>query len=111
MRWGDLVISAILLGLCGLAVAKHFGHGEEVRRVIPPVEVGEPLDGNLTLTDIGGVDRVLADFFGRRATVLYSWKVSCPCVDVCEPRLKAIYARYGREQGVAWIAVDGEPED
>jgi hypothetical protein len=111
VRWGDLLITAILLGLCGLAVARHFDHDVPGPPPIPPLEVGEPLDGSLVVTNVAGFSKPMVDLFGKRATVLYSWKVACPCIDACEARLREVYARYGPAQGVEWYAVDGEPSD
>jgi hypothetical protein len=111
MRRADLLISAILVGLCALAAWKHLDHDGSAPTVVPPVGVGEPLDGHITLADVSGEDRVLADMFGKTATVLYSWKVDCPCIDDCEARMREAFSKFGRDRGVAWIAVDGEPED
>jgi hypothetical protein len=111
VRWADVTISAVLVGLCAFAIAQH-GHGPAPKpAVIPPVAVGEPLDTHLTLTDVAGEPRVLADMLGKTATVLYSWKIECPCIEICEPRLREVHAAYGKGQGVVWIAVDGEPSD
>jgi hypothetical protein len=111
MRLGDWVIVAILLGLCGVVVAQHLDHGDADVPRVPPIVLGEALDTSVVLTDLEGKERTIADDVGSKATVLYSWKVSCPCIDVCEPRLRPLFARYGKARGVAWIAIDGEPED
>jgi hypothetical protein len=107
----DFVIAAVILGLCGLGVLQQLRHDPARAPVVPPIAIGQALDGAITGTDLNGVERRVGEWFGDRATVLYSWSVPCSCVEECEARLRAIYAVHGNPQGVHWIAVDGEPTD
>jgi hypothetical protein len=113
MWWRDTLVAAGVLALAALAVerilADHGGGGEPVP--VPRIEAGEVLDPDWVLADLEGVPRRIAEGFGSRATVLYSWKVGCPCIDRVEPRIRALTERFGADRGVAWIAVDGEMED
>jgi hypothetical protein len=109
-RW-DYVIAAAIVALCAFAVERQLaGHGSD-EPAIREIEVGEVLEPDWVLKDVSGHDRELGRWYGSKATVLYSWKVTCPCVDVVEGRLRHLYTRFGAEQGVIWVAVDGEAED
>jgi hypothetical protein len=109
-RW-DYVIAAAIVALCAFAVERQLsGHavdGPAIRRL----DLGDTLEPDWVLKDVTGADRELHRWLGAKATVLYSWKTSCPCVDVVEPRLRHLSTRFGRQDGIAWVAVDGEAED
>ncbi len=43
--------------------------------------------------------------------MLYAWSTTCGCVPTLHEGLSDLEARFGEAQGVAWIAIDGEPKD
>jgi len=113
-RWRDGLIAATVVAVCAYGVAAQFG-GEappaEVAADIQPAQIGAVLQVDVTLRDLEDPPRprnVLGSE-GRVATVLYTWSVACPCIVELEPRLRRVAARFGHEQGVAWLAVAGEP--
>jgi hypothetical protein len=114
MRWGDLVIAGVILGLSTYAVARQFG-SDPVERyelaAIRTLDVGEALPRDLVVRDIGHESRPIGEWFGPKATVLYSWSTTCPCVTICEPRMREVYVKYGKAVGVTWVGVAGEPTD
>lgn len=112
----DITVAVLVILLCAWAVASQLGFDplSGSPEAIRPLELGERLAGNIVLGDAGEPPRPtpVSSLFGRRATVLYTWSVPCPCIDVLEPRLAKVHARYNRrDQGVAWVALAGEPED
>ncbi|MHC5010448.1 MAG: redoxin family protein [Planctomycetota bacterium] len=110
----ELLIAAILIGLGVFVVAGEFlpdDRAFEAPQAPRRLEIGEALDGSIPLMDLDGEIRPIGARFGMRATVLYAWSTTCPCVPVCEERMRPLYARFGAEQGVAWVAVAGEPDD
>lgn len=112
MRRADLIAAVVVVGLAAWAViAQLTGSGESAPPLAPVLAVGEAVPPDLVLKDLDGVPQRLGDRFGEKATVLYAWSTTCPCVPWCEEELKDIYGRYGPEQGFSWIAIDGEPTD
>jgi hypothetical protein len=113
----DIVVTIFLVAACALAVLWQLEAGpfaEDPPAPIAPLRLGERLEVDFTLPDGGDPPqpRNVMALFGERATVLYSWSVPCPCIQHVEPRLQALGARLDGEQaGVAWVAIDGEPED
>jgi Redoxin len=113
----DITVAAIVILLAGYAVAVQLGSdpfASEAPEVIEPIDVGERLEVDFTLSDVDDVPkpRNLMAWYGTRATVLYTWSVPCPCVDKVEERLRTLHARYDRRNaGVEWVALAGEPND
>ena len=113
-RRKDLLIAGIIVALCAWAVISQLGSGPdgpEASAKLRTIEVGEALDPDVTLLDVGGERRRVGDGYGTNATVFYSWSTTCPCIPICEELLRQTYARFGPDQGVAWIGVAGEPSD
>lgn len=112
----DILIATILVLLCTYVVLAHFGADpfRPAPQKVPVLEFGEVLEVDFTLRGIGDADtwHNVGELFGRRATVLMSWSVKCPCVSKVEQRLRGVYAQMGgKESGVAWIAYNGEPRE
>ncbi len=110
----DIVIAGVIVLLCAWAVAAQLGFdlfGDE--EAIEAIVLGEVLDPDLVLSyaDERPKPVALGNWYGEKATVIYTWSVPCPCVEHLEPRMYSVFAKFGAEQGVAWIAVDGEPLD
>lgn len=95
-----LILSAFGASACGPDTAPE-----------GPLTIGGVLDASMQRPALAAPERPLAirDLLGARATVFYAWSVPCPCVDAAEPRIQALMG--GSGEGVAWIAVDGEPLD
>lgn len=113
-RGTEALIALVIVGLCTYAVLRQFGAAPFGEDAIGALEIGERLDLTVALPGIGddGKTYALRDLWGERLTVLYTWSLLCPCVEDLEPRLRRIYADFGpHNQGVAWIAIDGEPND
>jgi hypothetical protein len=110
----DILVAGPLILLAAWGVAGQLGFdpfdgGDEPIR---PIALGERLELDLVLSDLTTRPRDPTKLYGSTATVLYTWSVPCPCIDVLEPRLRALHARYGLSNpGVRWIALAGEPED
>ena len=110
----DILIAGIIIALCAFAVMKQIGADPFGREeVVPPLAMGEVLDVEFTLSDIDDNPkfRNVGEFFGPKATVLFSWSIKCPCVAKVHDRLRAIYTRFNRKHGVEWIALNGEPQE
>ncbi len=110
----DIVIAGVIVVLCAYAVAAQLGFdplGSE--ETIEPIAIGEVLDPDLVLNYVDKNPKpvALGNWYGEKATVFYTWSVPCPCVEHLEPRMRSVFSRFGKDQGVAWIAVDGEPLD
>jgi hypothetical protein len=75
--------------------------------------VGEAVE-DVVLDDLLGKPRRLTEWLGERATILYSWSATCPCVGECDRRIAPLFhalrAEHG-EKAVRWIAVAGAAED
>jgi len=113
-RRKDIVIAGVIIALCAWAVWRQIDADPlepYEKSFVRTIGVGEALDPDVTLVDIGGERRRVGDWFGSKATVLYSWSTTCPCIPVCEERLREVYVEYGPEEGVTWIGVAGEPTD
>ncbi|MDJ0975493.1 MAG: hypothetical protein QNJ98_13600 [Planctomycetota bacterium] len=107
----DILVAAVIIGLCAFAVIKQLDAGDE--EVIPKLVLGEALDPDTRVTLIGDppfTDSIGA-YMGEKATVFMSWSVPCPCTDKVEARLKHVYMKFLPRDGIKWIAVDGEPLD
>jgi hypothetical protein len=115
-RWKEGLIAAAVVALCVYGIVAQFSGDAppeiEARR-IEAIAVGDRLLADITLRDVSDPPllRNVLGSYGRTATVLYSWSAACPCILDLEPRLRALAARFGKQQGVAWIALAGEPEE
>ncbi len=108
----DILVAAVIIGLCAFAVIKQLDAGDETES-IAKLALGEALDPDTRVTLLGDppfTDSIGA-YMGEKATVFMTWSVPCPCVDKTEHRLKEVYAKFLPRDGVAWVAVDGEPLD
>jgi peroxiredoxin len=112
MRRVDLIAVVLVVGLAAWAVVLQFRAAEPLPPpASPTLEVGEAVPPDVVLTGLDGTPHRLGDLFGERATVLYAWSTTCPCIPWCEDELRAIAARHGPEQGFRWVAIAGEPTD
>lgn len=115
-RWKEGLIAAAVVALCVYGVVAQFS-GDSAptpeQRRIETIAVGDRLLADITLRDVSDppLPRSILGSYGRTATVLYSWSAACPCILDLEPRLRALAARFGRAQGVAWLALAGEPDE
>lgn len=112
----DVLIAILVIALCAWAVIWQFSDASEpvVAGPIEPLEMGAVLEIDFTLEDMDDLPkpRNLMGWYGRTATVLYTWSVPCPCIEDVEPRLEKLHARYNRENhAVSWVALAGEPGD
>lgn len=110
----DLWIAAVVLAVCAYAVARQLGVDPLGPAGPPVVALGERIDPEARLLGLDGEGKLyrLGDYLGERFTVFYTWSLKCPCVEELEPRLKSLYAKFNeRTAGVAWVAIDGEPDD
>lgn len=108
----DIVIAAVIIALCAYAVAAQLGFNPlGADEEIQPLAIGDVLDPDLIFNYVDKPPQPfeLGSWYGEKATVIYTWSVPCPCVQHLEPRMRAVYSRFGKD--VAWIAVDGEPLD
>ncbi len=113
-RWKEGLIATAVVGLCVYGVVAQFSGAaapEAPQRLIRPIEMGALLEADVTLRDVGDPPkpRNVMGSYGRTATVLYTWSEACPCILDLEPRLRRLAERFGPEQGVAWLALAGEP--
>lgn len=72
--------------------------------------IGERL-GEYRLSGVQGEERRLSAFHGEKATVLYFWSASCPCVPQVEERVQAAIQRFPPSAGVGFVAIDSHPDD
>jgi hypothetical protein len=109
----DFIVAAVIVALAAFAVVKQLEDPSPDEPPIAVVEIGEVIDPMQTITLIGTppFEDTLGPYLGKRATVLYTWSIPCPCTDKVDGRLRAIYAQHGPRQGVEWLAIDGEPLD
>ncbi len=112
--WKEILIAAVLVGLVTWAVASQLT-GPQTEETTPPLarvlEVGEALSPDVSLLDLEGRLVRLGDRLGSRATVLYSWSTTCPCIPICDHDIRPLQERFGEDEGVRWIAICGEPTD
>ena len=112
MRRADLIAAAIVLALAVWAVVAQLTSGDGPQAPdVPVLEVSEALPLDVVLKGLDGEQHRLGDLLGEKGTVLYSWSTTCPCIPWCQDELNDIQSRYGPEQGIAWVAVVGEPTD
>jgi hypothetical protein len=112
MRRADLLVAVVVLGLAGWAVAARLSAPPPPRAPASPVlAIGGAVPADLVLGSVDGERHRLGDLFGPKATVLYSWSTTCPCIPWCEDELTDIAGRYDAAKGVTWVAIDGEPTD
>lgn len=107
-------MAGAVVALCAWAVIAQLSTGPDeptASELWPAIQVGEALDPDVTLFDVGGERRRVGDGYGRAATIFYSWSTTCPCIPICEEMLQETRARFGPEQGVRWYGVAGEPTD
>jgi hypothetical protein len=115
-RWKEGLIAAAVVAVCLYGIVAQFSADTpptvEARR-ITEIAVGDRLLADITLRDVGDppLPRSVLGSYGRVATVLYSWSAACPCILDLEPRLRALGERFGKDQGVAWLALAGEPDE
>jgi len=91
----DVLVAGLLILLCAAAVTWQLEVGpfaEDPEAPIVPLALGEVLSTDFTLRDAASSPRWhrVEDAYGRHATVLYTWSVPCPCIQVVEPRLQAL---------------------
>ena len=116
-RLRNTLIALLVVGVCAWGVAAQFSRVPAQGASyddIAPMAIGEVLEVDTALLDIEDPPkpRSLAGEFGRRATVLYSWSVTCPCINTVEDRMRALWAAHGeRDRSVRWIALAGEPAE
>ena len=103
-RWKEGLIAATVVAVCTYGVVAQFSGDARP-------EKAATLIADVTLRDLDDppLPRNVLGSQGRIATVLYTWSAACPCILDLEPRLKRLAARFGRGQGVAWLALAGEP--
>lgn len=111
MRRADLIAAVVVIALAAWAVIAQFGTDEPTQPVVPVIAVGEAVPPDVVLQDLDGTPHRVGDFFGEKATVLYAWSTTCPCIPWCEDELQDIFQRYGPAQGIAWVAIAGEPTE
>lgn len=109
----DFIVAAVIVALAAFAVVKQLEDPTPEEAPVRALEIGAVLDPLQTVTLIGSppFEDTLGPYLGKRATVLYTWSIPCPCTDKVDPRLRKIYEQYGPKQGVEWVAIDGEPLD
>ena len=117
MRRLDVLVTAVIVGACAFAVSKMAGSDPlepySGTPAVKPLEIGQAVE-DVVLTDFTGEKRHLVGWLGTKATVLYAWSVACPCVDVCEERVRSLLVEYREKYGkpgVVWIGVAGDPAD
>lgn len=112
---GDWLVLGLVVILATVGVFVSFGSNPlaEEDDGVRKLAIGASLDPDQKVTLIGTppFTDFLRAYMGERATVFYSWSIPCPCPAVIDPRLLDIYTEYGPEQGVSWVAIDGEPAD
>lgn len=105
----DVLLFAALLSGSAYAVATQIGTDPVAPFAKKAVKLGNSVE-DFTLTGIGGTPSSLSKLRGTKATVLYYWSITCPCVDAVEMRIKKAMAKY-ESQGVAFVAIDSDPDD
>jgi len=114
-RLRNSLVALVVVGLCAWGVAAQFDSGaapEARYDDIRPIAIGDVLDVDFALLDIEDPPkpRNVSGERGRRATVLYSWSVACPCILEMEARMRALWSRWGEhDREVRWLALAGEP--
>jgi len=114
MRRLDLAVAVLVVGLSTWAVVGQLTDGVPTGGPpdrAPALALGEAVDPDVVLRDLAGTRRRLGDFLGAKATVLYAWSTTCPCIPYCEDELKVLVGRYPGDAGVSWVGVAGEPTD
>jgi len=89
MRWIGLFVLAIVAGVAVAAIGEDRAAGSGSKSF----EIGKPVDGTMTLTDIDGKQKALADLRGKVVVVSF-WSVTCPYLKVAEPKLQNLHAEY-----------------
>jgi hypothetical protein len=112
-RAQELWVTCAVVGVCALAVALQLASGDSDERSIAAMALGDVLRVDFALAEAASPPRArnLMNEYGRRATVIMTWSVPCPCIEALEPRLAALHERFGDRAGIAWVAIDGEPGD
>ena len=112
-----IAIALAVIGVCAWGVIWQFSDNASPdieQNLIQPLAIGDLLEVDFTLRDMDPIPkpRNLMAWYGRGATVLYTWSVPCPCVEDLEPRMRKVHERFNHEKnGVRWVALAGEPED
>jgi hypothetical protein len=96
-----------------LALALLAACGAEAPAPESLLDGGTLLDLDLALPTLATPKKpmLVRELLGAQATVFYAYSGPCPCVEIVEPRVQALMARYGAHNGVSWVAVAGEPLD
>jgi hypothetical protein len=114
-RLRDILIALAVVGACVWGIVAQFDSCASPASAygdVQPVAFGSVLQVDFPLFDIQDPPkpRNLMGLYGRKATVLYSWSVACPCVAWLEKRMHALWERHGKDDpGIRWIALAGEP--
>jgi len=111
-HWKEASVALVVIAACGWGVLAQFeGHASVAAPDIRPMAIGEDLHLDVTLRDVETPPkpRSVLGSLGRTATVFYTWSAACPCILDLEPRLRTLHERFGKAEGIAWIAVAGEP--
>lgn len=103
----DVIIFAVLLAGSAFAVVSQL---DDRKPAWAPPPIGAKVE-EFRLRDVTLGDRSLAELSkDKKATVLYFWMVSCPCVDALEGRMRKIVEKY-EPLGVSFLGVVGDPSD
>ncbi len=112
MRRVEVTAAVLVIGVAAWGVASQLASGPEiVAAPVRPIGLGEAVDPDVRLLDLQGHGVRIGDLFGTRATVLYSWSTTCPCIPFCEPEIERVAGRHGPDEGVRWVGIAGEPSD
>ena len=101
-----VVPAGLIVGLSAWAVARQLGTDPleaYEAAAIRTLEVGEALPADVVIRDIGEESRPIGDWFGRTATVFYSWGTNCPCVPICETRMREAVNLDSRTYGLSLV--------
>jgi thiol-disulfide isomerase/thioredoxin len=122
MKTGLLLVLALLLVAAaaivhgGSSVAREAIGGRlrsEAREAVvdaepeaeaPALQIGAPVPGDITLTDIDGKEHALASYRGKIVFVHF-WSIVCPYEKLAEPKCIDLQKTYA-EKGVVQIAIN-----
>ncbi len=111
----ETLLPALLCALVGLAPIGHAQDADtkkvparsaQTEKKIPKVfQVDKPVDLSLTLTDLEGRKHSFKQYLGKTVVVDF-WSIKCPVSVRYEPRLKALYQRYSKDENVVFLAIN-----
>jgi thiol-disulfide isomerase/thioredoxin len=101
MKTGMLLVLALLLVT---PAAIFHGGPSAVRAQAPALQIGAPVPGDLTVTDIDGKEHGLASYRGKIVFVHF-WSIVCPYEKLAEPKCIDLQKTYG-DKGVVQIAIN-----